>query len=104
MKERLAALEKIAQEKKQKEMAAIQAYQEKSKKGQAASAKTATFVGKAYDWVPPPPKDGKQIPKPASGSVKIYAISSGESPWMMNVIGIKAGPKPEMPAAVIEEA
>ena len=87
MKERLAALEKIAQEKKKKEMAAIAAYQEERKKAPVASVKTATYVGKAYDWVPPPPKGGKQIPKPASGSVKTYAISSGESPWMMSIPG-----------------
>jgi len=57
----------------------------------------SNYVGKAYDYVPPPPKGTSSIPAPPKSSVKTFNISSGECPWMMELPGIKTGVKPELP-------
>jgi len=83
MKERLAALERIAAEKKQKEMQAIAAHKANQEESKSAPKVNTNYVGKAFDYCPPPPKATPSIPAPPKSGVKTFPISSGECPWMM---------------------
>jgi len=103
MKERLAALERIAAEKKKREMQAIADHKAAmEEKKTAPKSNNAAFVGKAFDYVPPPPKGAATIQPPPKGNVKTFKISTGECPWMMSLPGITTGVKPEMPEGVEE--
>lgn len=58
MKERLAALEKIAEEKKKREQQAIAEAKANKAKGVTPQKKMQVSAAKKRDYVPPPPKDG----------------------------------------------
>jgi len=97
MKDRQAALERIAAEKKKREAQAIADYKASQEETKSAPKKVSSnFVGKAYDYVPPAPKSTPSIPAPPKAAVKTFAIKTGECPWMMDLPGIKSGVQPVM--------
>lgn len=99
MKERLAALERIAAEKKKREAQAIADYKASQEETKTAPKKApANYVGKAFDYVPPPPKGVPAIPPPPKGGAKVFPIKTGECPWMMDLPGIKSGAQPVLTA------
>lgn len=100
MKERIAALEKIAAEKKKREQEAIAERKAKTP-STAAQAKPQPYTAKPSGYVPPPPKGGVQIPAPTESNVKTFAVSTGDSPWMMTIPGVQAGPKVEEKVVVV---
>ena len=53
---------------------------------------------KPTGYVPPPPKNTVTIPKPpVNANAKTFPVSTGKSPWMLDLPGIQRDEKPEMP-------
>ena len=88
MKERLAALEKIALEKKKREQEAVAEAKANKAKVNAPSKNAQAAAGKKTAYVPPPPKDGVQLPVPHGDAVRTFPISTGDSPWMLSIPGV----------------
>ena len=88
MKERIAAIERIAAEKKKREM---EAAQEEKKGGETTAKPRAVAISfKPSGYVPPAPKAARQIqaPQSANCSVKTFPVSDAKAPWMMELPGI----------------